>query len=69
MGYGVNCNAEQLSQALLDEQLPHIYINGSVAYFAQACHIFSRTIRENIVFGFPFDKKKYRRVIKLCCLQ
>lgn len=59
ISYNANANDQSASEAQLDEELPHVYINGRIAYFAQACHIFSRTIRENIVFGFPFDKKKY----------
>lgn len=51
-----------------DESLPHVYINGSVAYFSQASCILSRTIRDNITFGMPYVKEKYDLISDICCL-
>lgn len=52
-----------------DPEIPHIYINGSVAYFSQQSHIFSKTIRENILFNHAYEEEKYNAIIKMCCLE
>jgi ABC-type multidrug transport system fused ATPase/permease subunit len=39
------------------------YCNGRIAYSAQTAWIINATIRDNIVFGRPFDQKKYDQVI------
>ena len=41
---------------------------GTVVYVPQTPWIFSGTIRENILFGQPYDQQKYTRVIKACAL-
>ena len=43
-------------------------IYGKIAYVSQIPWIFAGTIRENILFCKPFDKEKYERVLKSCCL-
>jgi ATP-binding cassette subfamily C (CFTR/MRP) protein 4 len=43
-------------------------INGKIVYVSQIPWIFSGTIRENILFSKCFDKEKYERVLKSCCL-
>ena len=40
----------------------------SFVYVPQTAWIFSGTIRENILFGQPFDETKYTRVIEACAL-
>ena len=52
-----------------DAQIPHIYLNGKVAYFNQQPHIFSRSARENIIFGKEYIEQKYQTIVKLCCLE
>ena len=42
---------------------------GTVVYVPQTPWIFSGTIRENIVFGGPYDESKYNNVIKACALK
>ncbi|EJF61844.1 P-loop containing nucleoside triphosphate hydrolase protein [Dichomitus squalens LYAD-421 SS1] len=42
---------------------------GGVAYAAQESWIQSETIRENILFGAPYDEKRYNKVIKQCALE
>ena len=45
-----------------------ISYHGRVAYAPQIPWVFSGTIRENILFGLPFDKKKFQRVVDICGL-
>ncbi|KAF0718406.1 hypothetical protein As57867_001714, partial [Aphanomyces stellatus] len=45
-----------------------IFVGGRVAYFAQQPWIQNLTIRENILFGKPYDRVKYNRVIDACAL-
>ncbi|CAL6071291.1 Xenobiotic-transporting_ATPase / Multidrug resistance-associated protein [Hexamita inflata] len=52
-----------------DAEIPHIYVNGTIAYFSQACHIFSKSARQNILFNKPYDAEKYKRVVEMCCLK
>ncbi|XP_032894884.1 ATP-binding cassette sub-family C member 8 isoform X2 [Amblyraja radiata] len=42
---------------------------GSVAYAAQKPWLLNRTVEENITFGNPFNKQRYRAVIDACSLQ
>ena len=43
-------------------------VDGQIAYVSQTPWIFAGTIRENILFCKSFDKEKYERVLKSCCL-
>jgi ABC-type multidrug transport system fused ATPase/permease subunit len=43
-------------------------VNGSMAYVAQEAFIFNATVRDNIIFGKPYDAEKYRRVIEASAL-
>lgn len=40
----------------------------SLAYAPQAAWLLSETVRENIVFGRPFDQAWYHQVLSRCCL-
>lgn len=44
-------------------------VNGSVAIVTQQAWIFNETLRENIIFGLPFDERRYRDTIEVCSLQ
>lgn len=41
----------------------------SVAYCDQVAFIQNATVRENILFGKPFDETLYRKVVRVCCLE
>ncbi|CAK4851271.1 unnamed protein product [Aphanomyces euteiches] len=45
-----------------------VFIGGQVAYFSQQAWIQNTTVRENILFGKPYDRVKYNRVIEACAL-
>ncbi|KAK7303787.1 hypothetical protein RJT34_14704 [Clitoria ternatea] len=46
-----------------------VSVCGSVAYVAQTSWIQNATIQENILFGLPMDSEKYRKAIRVCCLE
>ncbi|KAF9391917.1 hypothetical protein CPB97_005044 [Podila verticillata] len=45
-----------------------VHCNGSSAFVAQTAWILNDTVRNNILFGRPYDKEKYLRTIKACAL-
>ena len=44
-------------------------IESAIAFVAQICFIENATIKENILFGLPYDSGRYRKVIAACALQ
>ncbi|KAI7757136.1 LOW QUALITY PROTEIN: hypothetical protein M8C21_029489, partial [Ambrosia artemisiifolia] len=46
-----------------------VKVFGSTAYVAQTAWIQNKTIEENILFGSPMDRHKYKNVIRTCCLE
>ena len=46
-----------------------IAYDGSIAYVSQAAWVFSGTLKENILFGEPYDENKLSMVIGACALQ
>jgi len=68
----VGSGKSSLLQALLGE-LPlsggrAVLEARAVSYSSQEPWIFSGSVRENIVFGRPFDRRRYNQVLKACCL-
>ena len=45
-----------------------ISCKGTIVYVPQIAWIFSGTIRENILFGEPYEETKYARIINACAL-
>ncbi|KAF8956542.1 P-loop containing nucleoside triphosphate hydrolase protein, partial [Flammula alnicola] len=43
--------------------------NGSVAYATQESWVQNASIRDNILFGAPYDEERYRNVIRQCALE
>ena len=41
---------------------------GKVSYVPQTPWIFSGTIRENILFGLPFNEEKFQQIVNICGL-
>ena len=48
---------------------PAITINGSLAYISQKPWILNDTVKNNILFGAPFDEQKYQDAVKNSCLE
>ncbi|KAL5218368.1 hypothetical protein ABZP36_019052 [Zizania latifolia] len=46
-----------------------VKVSGSAAYVPQTAWIQSGNIEENILFGSPMDKQRYKRVIEACSLK
>ncbi|RHY33724.1 hypothetical protein DYB32_001466, partial [Aphanomyces invadans] len=60
-----------LCAALLGEMDKYegtVFVGGRVAYFSQQAWIQNMTIRENILFGKPYDRVKYANVLEACAL-
>ena len=43
--------------------------DGTLVYVPQLAWVFSGTIRENILFGEPYDEAKYTRIVDACTLK
>nr|AIN44104.1 multidrug resistance-associated protein 4-like protein [Laodelphax striatellus] len=46
-----------------------IEVRGKVSYATQEVWVFSGSIRQNVTFGLPFDKKRYKQVTRVCALE
>uniref|UniRef100_A0AC35TZL5 Multidrug resistance-associated protein 1 n=1 Tax=Rhabditophanes sp. KR3021 TaxID=114890 RepID=A0AC35TZL5_9BILA len=69
----VGSGKSSLLQAMLGE-MPKmngettVTINGTIAYAPQTPWILNWTIRENILFGSPYNEKAYHKVLRACTL-
>lgn len=43
-------------------------IDSAIAFVAQICFIENATIKENILFGLPYDAGRYKKVVSACAL-
>ena len=57
-----------LNEAILGEG-SRVSLHGSVAYVAQTAWILNKTVRDNILFGLPFETERYEQVIDACSLR
>nr|QJQ50001.1 ABC transporter family C protein ABCC2 [Ostrinia furnacalis] len=67
----VGSGKTSLLQLLLKElpaQTGSLNVHGSMSYSCQESWLFPATVRENILFGLPYDSEKYKKVCEACCL-
>ena len=60
--------------AILGEMMPPVNtpmptVRGTVSYVSQQAWIFNATLRENILFGRPYDTKRYQEAIRVSALK
>ncbi|RCN49286.1 ABC transporter transmembrane region [Ancylostoma caninum] len=68
----VGSGKSSLLSALLGEMgklRGRIGMRGKVAYVPQLSWIQNMTVRDNILFGKPFDKRRYNQVLNACALK
>ncbi|NP_001296082.1 probable multidrug resistance-associated protein lethal(2)03659 [Plutella xylostella] len=68
----VGSGKSSLLQVLLKEfpvSSGTVGVHGQISYACQESWLFSATVRDNILFGLPYDSKKYKKVCDACCLQ
>ena len=46
-----------------------VHVSGAIAYVAQTAWIQTGSVRDNILFGLPYDEARYRSTIKACALE
>ncbi|XP_034942268.1 probable multidrug resistance-associated protein lethal(2)03659 isoform X2 [Chelonus insularis] len=67
----VGAGKSSLISAILGE-LPlaegSIEVRGGLSYAAQEAWVFGSTVRQNIIFGQPYDRQRYQKVVKVCAL-
>ncbi|OWY90928.1 Multidrug resistance protein ABC transporter, partial [Phytophthora megakarya] len=67
----VGSGKSSLCSALLgemDKLAGSVFVRGSIAYYSQQTWIQNMTIRDNILFGLPYDMEKYSKVVAACGL-
>ncbi|EGC35823.1 hypothetical protein DICPUDRAFT_151784 [Dictyostelium purpureum] len=70
----VGSGKSSLLQAILGEMslikssLSIVKVNGSIAYSSQQAWIMNATLRDNILFGLPYEKEKYESILDICAL-
>ncbi|XP_078700800.1 ATP-binding cassette sub-family C member 9-like isoform X2 [Branchiostoma floridae x Branchiostoma belcheri] len=71
----VGCGKSSLLSAILGEmttlsgQVVWNKKHNKVAYAAQRPWLLNASLRDNVIFGLPFDRSRYQQVITACCLQ
>ena len=46
-----------------------VMVNGSMSLSAQQAWLVNDTVKNNILFGKEYDEKKYKEILRVCCLE
>lgn len=68
----VGSGKSSLLQVLLKElpiSMGRIQVPSKISYASQEPWLFTSNVRQNILFGLPYDKQKYKKVVKVCALE
>lgn len=68
---GVGSGKSSLAHAFLGEihKLEgELFVSSPLAYVAQEAWIINATVRDNILFGRPYDKERYDAIVEACAL-
>ena len=52
----------------LEAASKYVHVRGRLAYVPQQAWILNATIRDNVLFGLPYDKARFDAVMEACCL-
>jgi hypothetical protein len=47
----------------------NVAVGGTIAYVPQSPWVQNLSLRDNILFGMPYDEEKYKAVIHACALE
>ena len=70
----VGSGKSALLYAILNEMIPQkaggskVSKNGNISYISQEAFMLNDTIKNNILFGQPYDEQKYQKTLKICQL-
>ncbi|GLI63446.1 hypothetical protein VaNZ11_006418 [Volvox africanus] len=68
----VGSGKSSIFQAILNHMTVEsgaLHVGGSMAYVPQTPWVQNLTLKDNIIFGLPFDEEKYKKVIHACALE
>lgn len=68
----VGSGKSSLFQLILGEMpsaTGEIFINGNISYASQEAWLFTSTVRDNILFGLPYNEPRYNDTVKYCALE
>lgn len=69
----VGCGKSSILKSFIPNSLirhsGNVKVRGSIAYLSQAAWIFNGTVKENILFGKPYDEDLFSRVVFAACLE
>ncbi|XP_068140732.1 probable multidrug resistance-associated protein lethal(2)03659 [Drosophila tropicalis] len=68
----VGSGKSSLIQAILGElpaEFGSVKLHGRYSYASQEPWLFTGSVQDNILFGLPMDKQRYRMVVKKCALE